>query len=73
MSRFINYQPMHVDEINYNKCKWLINEVCTNGDLNMLQTIHIQLADVKIKNNVKILKKRTENKTEYCIFPSFLV
>ena len=32
MSRFINYQPMHVDEINYNKCKGLINEVCTNGD-----------------------------------------
>lgn len=30
MSRFINYQPMHVDEINYNKCKWIINEVCCN-------------------------------------------
>lgn len=32
MSRFIDYEPMHIDEIDYSKCKWLINEVCTNGD-----------------------------------------
>lgn len=30
MSRFIDYQPIHIDEIDYNQCKWLINEVCTN-------------------------------------------
>lgn len=28
MSKFIDYEPMHVDEIDYKKCKWLINEVC---------------------------------------------
>ena len=32
MSRFVNYEPIHTDEINYDKCKWLINEVCCNGD-----------------------------------------
>lgn len=32
MSKFIDYMPMHVDEIDYKKCKWLINEVCCNGD-----------------------------------------
>lgn len=32
MSRFIDYQPIHIDEIDYNQCKWLINEVCTNGN-----------------------------------------
>ena len=32
MSKFIDYQPMHIDEIDYSKCRWLINEVCTNGD-----------------------------------------
>jgi hypothetical protein len=30
MSKFINYEPMHVDEIDYSKCKWLYNEVCCN-------------------------------------------
>lgn len=28
MSKYIDYQPLHVDEIDYNKCKWLINEIC---------------------------------------------
>lgn len=27
MSKYIDYQPLHVDEIDYNKCKWLYNEV----------------------------------------------
>lgn len=30
MSRFIDYEPMHVDEIDYSKCKYLYNEVCCN-------------------------------------------
>ena len=30
MSRFIDYQPMHEDSIDYSKCKWLYNEVCCN-------------------------------------------
>ena len=28
MSKYIDYEPIHVDEIDYNKCKWLINEIC---------------------------------------------
>lgn len=32
MSRFVDYNPIHIDEIDYSKCKWLINEVCCNGD-----------------------------------------
>ena len=30
MSRFIDYEPMHINEIDYNKCKYLYNEVCCN-------------------------------------------
>lgn len=30
MSKYIDYQPMHIDEIDYNKCKWLYNQVCCN-------------------------------------------
>lgn len=32
MSKYIDYEPIHVDEIDYNKCKWLINEVCCFAD-----------------------------------------
>lgn len=31
MSKYIDYEPIHVDEIDYNKCKWLINEICCNN------------------------------------------
>lgn len=32
MSKYIDYQPLHVDEIDYNRCKWLYNEVCCCAD-----------------------------------------
>lgn len=32
MSKYIDYHPMNIDEIDYNKCKWLYNEVCCNAD-----------------------------------------
>lgn len=30
MSKYIDYKPIHVDKIDYNKCKWLYNQVCCN-------------------------------------------
>lgn len=32
MSKYIDYEPIHIDEIDYSKCKYLINEVCCNDE-----------------------------------------
>ena len=45
-------------------CKWKINEICCNAIVNIVQIIHTQLANVKVRNNVNILKKKMVNKAE---------
>lgn len=36
MSKYINYEPLFMDGIDYKKCKYLINEVCCNGDCDIV-------------------------------------
>ena len=36
MGRYIDYEPLHIDEIDRNTCKWLVNEVCVNDKCRFL-------------------------------------
>ena len=57
MSRFIDYQPIHIDEIDYNKCKWLINEVCTNGNCEYLADYPYPYCKCENKKQCKYFEK----------------
>ncbi len=32
MGKYLDYEPMHIDEIDYSTCRYLYNEVCCNAD-----------------------------------------
>lgn len=56
MGRFKDYQPLHKDEIDYNTCKYLYNEVCVNTDCEWI-------AD--FPNAKEICSKDSKNKCKY--------
>ena len=57
MSRFIDYQPIHIDEIDYNQCKWLINEVCCNDSSEYLADYPYPNCKCENKNQCKYFEK----------------
>lgn len=57
MSKFVDYEPMHIDEINYKQCKWLINEVCCNSDCKYVADYPYPFCKCENKNQCKYFEK----------------
>lgn len=60
MGKFLDYEPMHVDEINYNTCKYLINEVCCNGDSPCVADYPSPYCKCESKEDCKYFEKEVE-------------
>ena len=60
MSKFVNYQPMNVEEISYNKCKWLKAEICCNDSSEYLADYPYPSCKCENKNQCKYFEKEDD-------------
>lgn len=62
MSRYLGYEPLFEDDINYTECKWLCNEICCNDNSPYLADYPFPFCKCESKKDCEYFEKEDGRK-----------